>query len=256
MPLLPRIALAVFSLAALALASPAAADEPKGDDDDAYASVEADTLFKQGVERMLKGAFEEGCPAIERSYALDPRPGTLFTLGECEAQRGRLATAMLHLGQFVEIVGALPPARQARYAPRKASAEKRVVELAPLVPKLVLRLPPDAPWTTEIKLDGELLDLRKLGVPHAVDPGTHTLTVQVPGTQAREVQATVAKGETKSVALPVEVPAKPCAPAGATASPSGGACAACSVGSERPAAEGLTAALLGAAALLLRRRRR
>ncbi len=255
--LLPRIALTVFSLAALALAaSPAVADEPKGDDEDAYASLEADRLFKQGVERMLKGEPEEGCPAIGRSYELDPRPGTLFTLGECEAQRGRLATAVLHLGRFVEIVSALPPARQTRYAPRKASAEKRCVELGPLVPKLVLRLPPDAPWTTEIKLDGELLDLRKVGVPHPVDPGTHTLTVQVPGDKAHEIKATVAKGETKSVALPVDVPAKPCAPTGAVAPPSGGACAACAVGSERAPAEGLIPALLGGLALLLRRRRR
>lgn len=251
-----RYALAVFFSCTIPfVASPARAGDPKGDDDDTYASMEADTLFKQGVARMLKGDYEEGCPAIEHSYALDPRPGTLFTLGECEAQRGRLATGVRHLSRFVEVVDALPAANQARYEARKETAEKRCAELAPLVPKLVLRLPPDAPWTTEIKLDGELVELRTLGVPHPVDPGAHTLTVQVPGNKATEVRATVAKGETKTLPLVVDVAAKPCAPTEAMATRAGGGCAGCAVGGEDTPLGTLALVVLGAVAALFKARR-
>ena len=54
----------------------------------------AKALFDRGVEQLEAGHFNRACPAIEKSYQLDPRPGTLFTLAECEAKRGRLATAV------------------------------------------------------------------------------------------------------------------------------------------------------------------
>ncbi len=243
-----------FSSAASFASSSAAADEPRVDDDP-YTSTEADTLFKQGVARMLKGELEEGCPAIEHSYELDPRPGTLFTLGECEAQRGRLATAVRHLRRFVDVVAALPAARQSRYAARMTSAEKRCAELEPLVPRLVLTLPPDAPWTTEVELDGERVDLGTLQAPRQVDPGTHTLTVQVPGNRATSIQASVVKGETKAIPLPVELPAKPCAPAAEMATNAGG-CAGCTVGSEDAPSGAPTLILLCGLGALLRARRR
>src|SRR6185503_14320298 len=54
----------------------------------------AGALFDQGVAYMEENRFDRACPAIEVSYWLDARPGTLFTLAECEAERGRLAMAV------------------------------------------------------------------------------------------------------------------------------------------------------------------
>src|SRR4051812_48805392 len=61
----------------------------------------AEVLFNQGVEDMEAKRFDKACPAIEQSYRLDVRPGTLFALAECEADRGRLATAVARYDEYL-----------------------------------------------------------------------------------------------------------------------------------------------------------
>ncbi len=40
--------------------------------------------FRQGAEGHAGRALDTGCPQLRESYRLDPAPGTLFTLAECE----------------------------------------------------------------------------------------------------------------------------------------------------------------------------
>lgn len=252
-------------LAVLSLAAPAAAaDDPK-DTDDPYENVEADSLFKQGVAAMLKNDFEAGCPVIARSYELDARPGTLYTLADCEAQRGRLATALKLFNQFISTVGSLSSANQAKYLSRKTKAEKRRAEIEPQVPKVSLTLPPEAPWTTVIKIDGAAIDIGMVGKPIPVDPGPHVFTADAPGCKTTEVRETVEKSEVKNISLPVELPAKTCQVAVAPPvpkEPASGGCAAgmmgCGIGDKDAPPAGAFAALcaLGALGALLRRRAR
>ena len=77
-----RLLVALGFAGALALPNPAAAQDESP----------AETLFNQGLEAMEAGNYEKGCPAIAESQRLDPRPGTVFTLAECEAKRGRIAS--------------------------------------------------------------------------------------------------------------------------------------------------------------------
>ena len=54
----------------------------------------AEALFSKGLADMEAGRYDAACPAIGESYRLDPRGGTLFTLAECEAKAGKIATAV------------------------------------------------------------------------------------------------------------------------------------------------------------------
>lgn len=248
----------VLTMALSALPLLAHAAEPGPDEDDPYSSAEADALFKEGVAGMLKSDFEKACPLIGRSLKLDPRLGTLYTLAECEIQRGRIATGTAHLRSFIDQVNALPDSKQGRYEARKVKAEKRYAEVFPQVPKVILSLPPEAPWTTQITLDGEPLDLRNLTEPHPVDPGSHVLTTRAGG-KLSEVQISCEKGESKSLRLPLDLPVRPCDPSSCAPPPvrAQGGCAACSVGRAEAGEESWALlAFVGAGALAMRRRAR
>ncbi|WP_437313770.1 hypothetical protein [Sorangium sp. So ce385] len=192
-----RLALSAACLSsALAAAGAASADAP----DPAQAS------FDQGVALMEAGRFEEGCPAIEQSQKLDPRPGTLFTLAECEALRGRVATAIARFDEYLALYPTLAPKQQRNQGDRAQSARKQREALARDVPGLRLELPPDAPPGTAVELDGQPLAPAAIGALLPVDPGKHVVRAHVPGGPAFERSVLVEKGEKRTVALEVTGP--------------------------------------------------
>jgi hypothetical protein len=204
----PR-ALAVLVLLRVALA-PASAG--------AAAPSPAQAAFDLGVADLEAGHLDRACPAIESSYKLDPRPGTLFTLAECEAQRGRVATAVKRYDDYLAIWSALAPDKQHKQGDRGRTARVQRATLLPLVPELSLQLPPDAPPGTVVLRDGAVVAAAALGVSLPIDPGEHVISTQAPGQPAFENHVLVAKGERKSVLLEVRA-----ASAARSADPAAGA---------------------------------
>lgn len=179
---------------ALALPAPAAAQ----------GVAAAAALFEQGVADMQAGRYETGCPAIGESHRLDPRAGTLFTLAECEARRGLIATAVAHYTDYLSMIGRMEPKQQAKQRDREAIAAKKKAELEPQVPRLTLVLPEGAPAGTVVMRDGAVFSPVSLGVALPVDPGEHVVTVQSPGRPPREIRVTITAGENKRIELPAE----------------------------------------------------
>lgn len=211
-----RLAIASF-LGALALAAPAAAED--------VAAAEA--LFNRGLADMKEARFETGCPALSESYRLDPRLGTLFTLAECEAKRGRIATAVTRYGDYLALFSRLPREAQAKQKGREKIAAEKKALLAPAVPELTLALPPDAPRGTVVKRDDAVLADAALGIALPIDPGEHLVTTQAPGGQVTELRITVAQGEKKQLTLQVKAAPlpenrPPVAPAPVASAPSTG----------------------------------
>jgi hypothetical protein len=132
----------------------------------------ADAAFKQGRDLFKAGKFAEACAQFARSQQLDPAHGTLFNLAQCSERTGRLATAAAAYRELV--------AHDAN-AQRKATAEKRLQQLAPRVPKLVAKL--------MAQPDGLALELvgdegtRPIGanVPVEVDLGDYNVVARAPG---------------------------------------------------------------------------
>ena len=160
----------------------------------------ADALFDKGVEDMGGGRFAAACPAIAESLRLDPRPGTLFTLAECESKWGKGAAALRYYKQYLEQVAALPAAQQGKHGERKQRAADAVKRLAPSLSRVTLSLAAGAPRGLEIVLDGERVDASSLGKPLDLDPGQHTAVVRGAG-KDRSQSFSVAPGEARQMTL-------------------------------------------------------
>lgn len=260
---LPGASLAACLFSLLFAAAPAiAGDDPyAGDDEDPYAIEDAGSLFKDGVARMTALDWETACSKLDRSYALDPRPGTLYTLAECETQRGHLATGAAHFKRFITIVNAATSLKQRQYQARKEKAEKRRAEIEPLIPMLALTLAPDAPWTTVVRLDGAVIELNTLGAARGVDPGPHIITVDVPGGKSAELKVTLKSSDKEQIMLPATLPPKPCtgpvSPAAQVApAPLRGGCTLCAGSDALDGRVGVLAAICALAAFARRRRER
>ncbi len=161
----------------------------------------ANAMFKKGLADMEAGRFDTACPAFGESMRLDPRPGTLFTLAECEAKAGKIATAVARYEDYLQLFARLSPQQQQKQLGREQIVADRKQALSGDVPLLTLKLPPAAPTGTRVLRDGIELARPALGVALPVDPGEHVIVVQVPDQPPIEQRITVAKKENKILEL-------------------------------------------------------
>jgi len=161
-------------------------------------AANADVLFEQGRREMLQGDLASACDKLRRSDELDPAPGTKLNLGECEALRGRVATAwrllILVERQLASDDVRLPIARNKREA-----VERRV-------PKLSIKLLSEAPADTRIRLGALELGAEELANPIALDPGRSELVISAAGHIAYRVPVDLEEGKTTHVVLQPPVP--------------------------------------------------
>jgi len=170
-------------------------------------SAAAEALFTKALTHMEAKQYESACPMIAESYRLDPRPGTLFTLAECEANAGKVASAIAHYSDYLQVFTRMPSDQRARQLDRDRVAAEQIAKLQPQVPQLVLTLPAKAPPGTLVRRGDVQLRRPSLGIPLPVDPGEHVVTTQAPGGPLKTVRITIGPGETKHVELEVDLPA-------------------------------------------------
>jgi hypothetical protein len=163
--------------------------------------------FDKGVAAMKANDFVTACPAIAESYRLDPRAGTLFTLAECEAKWGKVASAYTHYDEYLQMLERLSSSQRARQKSRVSTAKAQRDALKGARPMLTITLPQNAPTGITVKRDGVQLGGPSLGVPLPVDPGEHVITVTRSEGASQEQRIVLARGEAKTVE--VELPAAP-----------------------------------------------
>jgi hypothetical protein len=166
------LAFSLFAVPAFAQATPAAAE----------------ALFEQGRADMAAEHYDQACEKFRQSDALDPALGTKLNLGECEAKRGRLATAW----ELFRAVEQRLPQDDSRFA----VAKKKREAIEANVPKLVLVLAPGAPADTSLTGGGATLSSAVFGVPLPLDPGTHEFVVHAPGRAEAKLSAVLEAGKT------------------------------------------------------------
>jgi hypothetical protein len=128
--------------------------------------------------------------------------GTLFTLAECEAKGGMIASAVAHYDEYLRLYARLPPAQKATQGAREKVSTSQKAALSPHVPHVTLVLH-DAPAGTTVKWDDMVFNLPALGVPIPVNPGEHVVTTQVPGATPIVTRVKIEKDERKQVDLKV-----------------------------------------------------
>jgi len=196
-----RVALSALGFLAVAAARlpPAAAQ----------AVAAANALFQTGVAAMNAGRFAVACPALAESLRLDPRPGTLFTLAECENMWGHVASAAARYDEYLRLLNHLPPAAQRTQLQlqrdKRALSEK--ARLGPLVPLVTITLSPSAPQGARVFLDGVELARPSLDTALPLDPGEHVLLVEAPDRSTSEQRLQLAEKDRKNVIANVPGPA-------------------------------------------------
>ncbi len=183
-----RFAPLAIVVAAL-VATPALADDKPQQTDPAAAAA----LFQQGREAAKKQDFATACARFGESYRLDPAPGTLLNLGDCNQRLGKIASAWQ---RFREATEHLPQDDD-----RIAAARQRVAELEPKLPRLVIVLAAGAPPGTRVVRDNVELGPASLEVALPVDPGDHVIAVDAPGHAAKVVSVTLVEGKTERVVV-------------------------------------------------------
>jgi hypothetical protein len=156
-----------------------------------------------------RGAYGEAAEKFRASYAIDPARGTLLGLAMAEQENGRLATA---LGLYQEL---LDVAKKAGDEARAGIAEKRIQQLTPRLPKLVVSVTGPVSDSTRVLLDGEELPRGAWRSELPVDPGEHELVLEDPAGEPLKRRVVVREGMTERVLLQAPAPtpaAEPAAP--------------------------------------------
>jgi len=183
-----KIGIFALALAGFASASSRASAQPP-----AEAAKRAEVLFEEAREALVRGDYEVACPRFGESYRIDPAPGTLLNLGDCEERRGRPAAAWIAFRSAQRLLASTDK--------RAAYALSRAATLEPRLGRLMTTLPVGAPANVQISLDGEPLGSEAIGGTVAVLPGKHALIVRAPQRLDTRTELTIREGEARNVEL-------------------------------------------------------
>ena len=151
----------------------------------------AETLFRSGRASSDAGEYSRACAQFAESLRLDPAPGTLLNLADCEEHIGRLASAW---ESFLRLGNALPASDE-----RSGIARERAAALAPRVPWITVALTSDTPTDARIFRDDVEIDRPHVAAPWPVDPGLHSVLVVAPGHESRSTTVVAVEGATVKV---------------------------------------------------------
>lgn len=193
----PRKIGLALGLAAVLGSAPALAGDPK----------EAQALFDRGLDAMEAKRYDDACPALDASYKIDPLPGALFMLAECERMRGHLSAAARRYDEYLTMYPTLAPARKAKQGDREKKAREHRNALAGKLAELTLVLPPGAPKGTEVTRDGVPIPEAMLGAPDLVDPGEHVIVAKAPDGTSTEMRVKLSAGEKRGFSIEVRTAA-------------------------------------------------
>ncbi len=155
--------------------------------------MQAEALFREGREALARGDTAVACEKLSRSNELDPALGTQLNLGECEAERGRVATAY----QLFRAVEQQLDPQDIRAPIAKSKREAAEMRL----PKLAITLPSNAPPDTRVYIGDRVFTAAELRGPLIVDPGILELTVTAPGYGSRTLQVLMEESKTTSAVV-------------------------------------------------------
>jgi hypothetical protein len=153
----------------------------------------AESLFRQGRVSADAGDYPRACAAFAESLRLEPAPGTLLNLADCEEHVGLLASAWEN---FLRLASILPTTDE-----RLEIARARAGALLPRVPRLVVVLSPGTYREARVFRDDVEIDGPGLAVPWPVDPGWHSVLVVAPGYEPRTMAVVARESETSRVVV-------------------------------------------------------
>jgi hypothetical protein len=167
---------------------------------------QASALFGEATSAMVKADFATACPKLEEVVRLIPDGlGAKLALGDCYVGLGKLATAQR------AYVAAGASAAAANNPTRQAQAQRKADELNSRLARLTLTVSPEVLALPNLQLtrNGVPISTAEIGIPIAVDAGTHSVTASAEGRPLKTFEALDVKdGTSASIvidALPAEL---------------------------------------------------
>jgi hypothetical protein len=175
----------------------------------AQAPSAADADFRAGRDAARAGDWATACAKFGESERLEPAPGTLLNIADCEEHLGKLVSAREH---FDVVASAFPrgDSRHGIAADRAAALEKRIAHVT-------IRLAAGAPKDAVVREGSTVIDAAALGRAAATDPGNLTVVVSASGHADRSYPLSVREGANVDQTVDVGAPAPAPAPAPALA---------------------------------------
>jgi hypothetical protein len=187
----------------LTAAAPASAQQPQT----GGKPNNAEQLFQEGVQDMRGGQYSVACPRLLASYQLDPLPGVLFTVAECEAGWAKLGTALGHYQEFVSALTAMTAERRETFEERRRIAAEQIAVLSVSAPTLTVDVAAASPPSMIVKFDGQLVPQSAYGVGRRVDPGLYAITAELDGKTVWSRNVTLEPGNQARVEVSMSPPA-------------------------------------------------
>lgn len=154
----------------------------------------AERLFREGREAVKAGDYASAYPKFTESQRLEPAPGTLMNLADCEEHLGEIVAAR---NDF-----ALAASGFSKSDPRRAFVLQHASELEKRIAHVTLRLLDPLPGVV-VRRGKSLVGPAELGRAVDVDPGDLEVVVSAPGRIDRRQTLHVAEGQTVDVMLEV-----------------------------------------------------
>jgi hypothetical protein len=145
--------------------------------------------FREGRALMQAGDFAGACAKFSESQRLEPAPGTLLNIGQCEERQGHLVAAR---EAYEKAAAAYSQPERRTFAQGRASAVEAKI------PKLFVKLAAGAPRDTAVRAGETPV---AIGKPVPMDPGDVALLVTAPGRQSQRVTVTLHEGQTLEIAV-------------------------------------------------------
>jgi hypothetical protein len=211
------VALAVSSgvsvasvLTILTISSPALAQT---DSDKATARE----LAKEGADALEKKDFAKAEDRFTRADKLFHAPTLVLGLARAQVGLGKLVAAQENYHSILR--EELTPNAPEAFVQAQADARKELTALTPQVPWVVLSVEGASDLSqAKVKIGSDVVPAAALGVKRAIDPGEHTVRVELPGYEPAEKTFSVTPGATASVSVTLS-PARPDAPPKGTSGP-------------------------------------
>jgi hypothetical protein len=193
-----RVQHLLVTVALVALAGPARADE---------SNSQASDLYDAGRELMARGRIGEACDKFDSSLALDAALDTRVALAVCREKNHQLATA---LGVVMRALDASASSKDPIDLAFRADLLAQEASLRPRLSKLTIAISPtDRIAGLEVLRDGIVVSPGEWNTALSIDGGTYKISARAPGRTEWSASVTIAN---ERDAKTVEIPALAAAP--------------------------------------------
>lgn len=170
----------------------------------------AESLFLEGVALLTEKRFDEACAKLEQSLALERNPSTLFALGECNEHRGQLVAGIKAYTAYIASYTELPDEKKPQHENRMSRAQERLETLQSQVSALTVVVLSTSTTGFEVSVDGEKTKTTNSAITfYPLEPVEHSVIVQVPEAEPKEVRVTLEKGKHRRLEIQIPIPSKP-----------------------------------------------